>query len=229
MSHRELEIRLNVPDAALGAVWAWLLELPGAFSLPMAATYFDTEASELAQAGWGLRLRREGELWVQTLKGPALDDLSRPEHEVPREVSAGRPALDLALHHDFALGAAVLAGLRRPLIPTFSTEIERLRVPLPLVDCAVEMALDLGQIHAGGRSLRVQELELEWKAGELGPLLDLAEALVRQHGLLWEPRTKAARGHALSHGRVLAAPEADVESTLTLLQHWREQARSPDA
>lgn len=228
MSNRELEIRLAIPDAALGAVWAWLLELPGAFSLPLAATYFDTEQGALARAGWGLRLRREGEQWVQTLKGPVDEDMSRPEHEVPCAPAQGAPELDLALHEDFAPGAAVLAGLREPLRPTFSTEIERLRVPLPLVDCAVELALDLGQIHAGGRSVRVQELELEWKAGELGPLLDLAEALVRQHGLLWESRTKAARGHALARGETVLPTEGDVDATLTILQHWHAQVHSPD-
>lgn len=229
MSASELEIRLAVPDGALGAVWAWLLALPGAFSLPMAATYYDTPTRELARAGWGLRLRREGETWVQTLKGPSLDELSRPEHEVICAPCTGQPALDLSLHRDFEPAMEVLAHLQGPLEPTFSTEIERLRVPLPLVDCAVELALDLGHLHAQGRSAKVQELELEWKAGELAPLFDLAEALVRQHGLGWEQRSKAARGHALARGQDVPPAECDVASTLTLLNHWREHARSPDA
>lgn len=229
MSASELEIRLSIPDAALGPLWAWLLALPGAFSLPLAAVYFDTPARDLARAGWGLRLRREGELWVQTLKGPSLDELTRPEHEVVCPPSAVPPVLDLSRHAGFEPAAELLATLPAALQPTFSTAIERLRVPLPLVDCAVELALDLGHLHADGRAAKVQELELEWKAGELGPMFDLAEALVRQHGLGWEPRTKAARGHRLAHGQPVDAPESDPDAALTLLRHWRDHARSPDA
>jgi hypothetical protein len=38
--------------------------------MPLSAHYFDTANTLLARHGFSLRLRKEDERWVQTLKGP---------------------------------------------------------------------------------------------------------------------------------------------------------------
>ncbi len=223
----ELELRLAVPAASVDAVAAHVQALPGAHTVPLRATYFDTATSALGRAGWGLRLRWEGEAgWVQTIKGPLLaDGLSRPEHNAPRGTAPGLPPLDLYAHDALPEAAAVLRALNEPLQAQFGTEIERLRARAFLGDAQVELALDRGLLLGGGASASVCELELEWLAGPLAPLWDEAERLVQAHGLVLEPRSKAARGHALARGE--AVPPADwtaVAATLAAISGWRRPA-----
>jgi inorganic triphosphatase YgiF len=65
----EVELKLQVPpqrrdalESALG-VTRWQ-------HMPLRAHYFDTADTLLAKHGFSLRLRKQGERWVQTLKGP---------------------------------------------------------------------------------------------------------------------------------------------------------------
>jgi triphosphatase len=221
----ELELRLAVPPAAADSVAAHVQALPGARTVPLRATYFDTPTSALGRAGWGLRLRWEGEAgWVQTIKGPLLaDGLSRPEHNAPRCTAPDRPALDLLAHEAPPEAAAVLAALKEPLQPQFGTEIERLCAQQTLPGgTRLEWALDRGRLMGGSASAAVCELELEWLGGPLAPLWDEAERLVRAHSLVLELRSKAARGHALARGE--AVPVADwgsVADTLAAISEWR--------
>jgi len=224
----ELELRLAIPPTAADALAAHVAALPGAQTVPLRATYFDTASSALGRAGWGLRLRWEGEAgWVQTVKGPLMaDGLSRPEHNAPRGTAPVTPALDLHAHDALPEAAAALAALREPLQPQFGTEIDRLRATLTLDGgTRVELALDRGRLMGGSGSATVCELELEWLEGPLAPLWVEAERLVRAHGLVLEPRSKAARGHALARGE--AVPPADWQSqttTLTAIDGWRRAA-----
>lgn len=224
----ELELRLAIPPTAAEALAAHVAALPGAHTVPLRATYFDTASSALGRAGWGLRLRWEGEAgWVQTIKGPLMaDGLSRPEHNAPRGMAPELPALDLRAHDALPDAAALLAALQAPLLPQFGTEIERLRARVALPGgTRVELALDRGRLMGGSASAAVCELELEWLAGPLGPLWTEAERLVRAHGLVLEPRSKAARGHALARGE--AVPPADwaaVDATLAAISDWARSA-----
>lgn len=225
----ELELRLAVPAAAVDAVAAHLAALPGARAVPLRATYFDTASSALGRAGWGLRLRWEGDEagWVQTIKGPLLaDGLTRPEHNAPRGTAPEMPPLDRHAHDALPEAALLLAGLQEPLQPQFGTEIERLRArPTLPGGTRVELALDRGRLMGGRASAAVCELELEWLDGPLAPLWLEAERLVRAHGLVLEPRSKAARGHALARGEVV--PPADwaaVDATLAAISNWARSA-----
>lgn len=224
----ELELRLAIPPHAAAAVAAQVGALPGARSVPLRATYFDTASSALGRAGWGLRLRWEGAAgWVQTIKGPLLaDGLSRPEHNAPRGSASAMPALDLSAHDALPEAAAALRGLGEPLEAQFGTEIERLRVHHTLPQgTRLELALDRGQLQGGRASAAVCELELEWLAGPLGPLWDEAEAWARTHSLVLEPRSKAARGHALARGEAVPAPDwGGVAATLAAIAAWRAAA-----
>ena len=225
----ELELRLAIPPNAADALAAQLAALPGAHTVPLRATYFDTPTSALGRAGWGIRLRWEGEAgWVQTVKGPLMaDGLSRPEHNAPRGTAPSLPALDLCAHDVLPEAAGVLRALTEPLLPQFGTEIERLRARIALGTATqVELALDRGLLLGGAQNALVSaplcELELEWLEGPLAPLWDEGERLVRAHSLVLEPRSKAARGHALARGE--AVPAADwgsVADTLAAISEWR--------
>lgn len=196
---QEIELRLSVPAARVAALAQELAAAPGARRQLLRATYFDTPERALARAGWGLRLRWEGEAWVQTAKGPlAADGLSRPEHNVAIGATPGLPALDLQAH---AALPELHALLQRPggaLRPTFGTEIERLRHEQTLPEgTRLELALDQGWLIAGARRAAVCELEIEHLDGPLAPLLALAQTWAARWDLTPQPLSKAARGHAL--------------------------------
>jgi hypothetical protein len=131
------------------------------------------------------------------------------------------------IHARIDKAAGVLRALTEPLLPQFGTEIERLRARIALGTATqVELALDRGLLLGGAQNALVSaplcELELEWLEGPLAPLWDEGERLVRAHSLVLEPRSKAARGHALARGE--AVPAADwgsVADTLAAISEWR--------
>src|SRR3546814_16680537 len=80
----ERELKLYVPEASRIGLKKALTQL-GATELALNARYFDTENRDLAKAGIALRLRQEGDQWVQTVKERS------EEHRVGKEcVSTGR-------------------------------------------------------------------------------------------------------------------------------------------
>lgn len=165
--------------------------------------YFDTPEQTLRRARIALRLRRTGDAdaatWLQTLKigGSSDSALSRRgEWEAPVAAAALNAAQLAAtpwsaLDPDGALFAA--------LTPCFETSFERTAWQVRRADgSVVEVALDLGQVRAGGRSLPICELELELKAGEAGALFELARQIGQSVPLLPANRSKSERGYALA-------------------------------
>jgi CHAD domain-containing protein len=68
----------------------------------------------------------------------------------------------------------------------------------------IEIALDIGEIDAGGNRLGVAELELELKTGAPRHLFELALSLQQEIPVAWEYETKAARAFRLAAGDALA-------------------------
>lgn len=162
-------------------------------------TYFDTPGAELEAAHMALRLRRDGHRLRQTLKtrgqgGGGLSTRGEWEWEVPG------PDLDFrglaALPPMAAFSEAQLSSLS----PRFATDFRRETWQLEDADSHVELALDLGEIHAGERRVAVREMELELKRGEPERLWSLAESLTDRVGLRPADTSKAARGNALLTG-----------------------------
>lgn len=72
------------------------------------AKYFDTPDKLLSQHGVALRLRLEGEHWVQTLKAAGKSHLHRFEHNHDFGISEHAPALDLTIYQDESEALAIL-------------------------------------------------------------------------------------------------------------------------
>ena len=219
--HRELELKLHVPQASLERLWTHPLVVESAIGPRRVARlhnrYLDTVDRDLARGGMALRLRRIGRTWLQTLKTAdespgALS--SRGEWETP----VPGPALRWS-----ALRATPLASLgsarslARRLEPVFTTDFRRETRRLRLPDGSeVELALDVGTIHAGRgrtkRSLPIREVELELKATGSGDpaaeLLRFARRLVRDVPMIPLAASKAARGYRLADGRVVEPARA---------------------
>jgi triphosphatase len=222
----EREIKLYVPVARQAAIERELTKHQ-ATVLSLHARYFDTEERELAEAGIALRLRKEGDQWVQTLKMAGPDEQSRIELNYDRPEAT----LDLSVYSDTAL-LRTLRKLRGPLVQRYETQIERRLLRLSTPDSTIELAYDRGVINAGASSLPVSELEFEYVAGDLAALFDVSKQWLKKYRLVMDLRSKAERGDALANLAVKSAtpsapdsdpaPQDTAESTTASLHKARK-------
>ncbi|MCO5164246.1 MAG: hypothetical protein M9939_24420 [Mesorhizobium sp.] len=85
------------------------------------------------------------------------------------------------------------------LQPICETVITRSASELALKDgTRAELALDVGEIHAEGRSAALREVEIELIEGGLARLFDIPHALFADGGLRFSRLTKSARGYLLA-------------------------------
>lgn len=225
---QEIELKFQIPADALEAVRAALARLAPDQTLPppliLQAAYFDTPDRRLAQARSALRVRREGDDWVQTLKAAGSHTMVRVEdNRATQPPLAGQPlAPRLSLHAGGPAEAALrqtLAwqpehdadGARCGLVQLYATDMRRTRVQLAvgigtLHEGVVELALDEGAILAGTgatqRSVPVRELEIELIHGHPQAVIDMGRDWVQRFGLWLDTQTKAHRGDRLARWAV---------------------------
>jgi len=190
----------------------------------LVATYFDTVDGDLAAAGIGLRLRREGNHVVQTVKGPAGSDRtvgmgSRAEYEWPVTSARLDPLRFATTPFRRVLGKAEQRGLAA----RFVTDYVRTSIPLTFPDSTMAtLCIDIGEIRTddGGPLVRapLHEIELELEAGDPLRLFELAQLLAQTLPLTLEPASKAERGYRLREPATLApvrAFDADLDKSAT--------------
>ena len=183
--------------------------------------YFDTPERDLAQAKVALRIRRDGEVFIQTLKtrGQSVAGLSE-RNEYDWHLHSAE--LDLSKLDDSCWPAA-LAELDKSLLqPIFTTDFVRQRADIAWgrgkTKVQIEAALDLGKVIAGEGEEEICELELELRQGEPEALLELAAELAADLPLMPCDISKAERGYRLfdsaSYSLSLPAPELSAEMSL---------------
>jgi triphosphatase len=151
--------------------------LPQANYQRLVSTYFDTPNKYLWKHGVSLRVRQNEQGLVQTLKQQKSSALDRGEWEA--KVNRNLPDID-------ALKKTPLASffkkrrVRERLQANFAVEVERLSITLAIGESRLEAAVDQGSVKAEGRSIPVNELELELKEGEKPALFELARAFLSE-------------------------------------------------
>ena len=171
------------------------------------ALYVDTADQRLAAAGLALRLRKEGRVWVQTLKGRGDGLMQRLEHEVRLPPQRGEPVLDPLRHAGTPVGTLLLQTLEdaqatgAELRTLYRTDIRRLHRRVRHGGALIEIACDHGRIAADGRRVAVDEIEFELVSGPPAALPALAARWAARFGLWWDVRTKSERGYRLALGR----------------------------
>ncbi|AYC34737.1 inorganic triphosphatase [Pseudomonas cavernae] len=183
--------------------------------------YYDTPARELAEAKVALRLRRDGDSYIQTLKsrGQSVAGLSE-RHEWDWYLE--QPQLDPQLLGDDCWPASLADLDKRLLQPLFTTDFVRERAEIAWgrgkTKVVIEAALDLGKVSADGREEEICELELELRQGEPEALLELATELAASLPLMPCDISKAERGYRLfdaaSYALGLPAPALGAEQPL---------------
>jgi inorganic triphosphatase YgiF len=216
----EIELKFQIPPASRDALARAVHDAAAATVVRLQARYFDTPERLLGRQGFALRLRHEGDGWVQTLKGRGDGMLRRLEHNAPLPAASADdvPALSLARHGGTPAGDALQALLAQAgqgadaLRLQFSTDITRTQQPLAAEGATIELALDDGTIQAGTEAavatLPVHEIEFELLDGAPHGLLAQAYLWVEAFGLWLDVRSKAERGDRLARGLTAGAVPA---------------------
>lgn len=164
----------------------------------LVSTYFDTPDLQISKAGFALRIRKEGNKRVQTVKasgGAAAGLFVRGEWERP--VRGDRPVIDESAG---PLGQLLEPSVIARIAPIFATDIERHSGLIDEGASLIEYAIDSGEARAGDRKTPLHELELELKQGSPRQLFELARRLDEEVPLRLGVRSKSARGYALVGG-----------------------------
>lgn len=183
--------------------------------------YFDTPSHDLANAKVALRLRRDGEHVIQTLKsrGQSVAGLSeRNEWNWPLE----KAALDLSKLDDSCWPASLAELDKTTLQAVFSTDFNRDKADIAWGrgkgKVSIEAALDRGLVCTGEQQEAICELELELREGEPAALLELAIELAAELPLMPCDISKAERGYRLfdaaSYSLNLPVPDLQAEQAL---------------
>ena len=166
----------------------------------LSTIYYDTADAALRDKGLALRVRRDGQRYVQTVKGPAASAcggaLSRREIEAP--LRSASPDLSAIADPDIAaeVQRSSLAGLK----PMFHVNVERISLKEPPATPGVVVDIDVGEVKAGRRRAPICEVEFESRGATLQALYKLALQLHQTVPLRVSQVTKSATGYMLREG-----------------------------
>lgn len=163
--------------------------------------YFDTADFALASARVALRIRKDGEQLIQTLKSRGSSVAGLSERNEWDWIIA-RPQLELEKLTDDCWPQELQELDKQQLECIFHTDFTRQLVELCWQyqgeETRAELALDLGEVRtADGRSEEICEVELELRQGQPQALLELALELAGMHPLMPCDISKAERGYRL--------------------------------
>lgn len=194
----EMELKLELDAAGMEALSASDLLADAPIAVSQRAIYFDTPDHALLHAGLSLRIRREGERRVQTVKasGGTAGLFVRPEWEF--DIADDEPLLDHTSPIRTLIGNGVDA-----IAPGFVVENERRQGMIG----GIEMSFDDGRVIAGDRETPFVEVELEHKDGDPATIFALARKIDAIAPVQIGVMSKAERGYRLL-GPALAASKA---------------------
>jgi inorganic triphosphatase YgiF len=209
-SLQEIELKLEVAPSELEKVLAHSLlrESPdGARTQTLYSTYFDTPDHRLQKAGISLRVRRNGDLRIQTVKADrAPEGIALARSEWEHEIEGDRP--DYSLVEETALKPFLRSS--DSIQPVFRVTTERTLRKISFEGSSIEIAADDGRVEVEEQTIPFSELELELKDGAPADLFRLALALSTATPLRLSFMTKAERGFEAASGalprRVKAPP-----------------------
>ena len=218
---RELEIKFQLSKSDVARLNRRLLTKKLTSGEPstqqLRSIYFDTASYSLRKMGVSLRLRKQGNIWIQTVKADKSirSGVSNPiEIELP--VKAGKP--DLAKLRHTALARAVRKAVgEAPLHPLFETEVRRTRHNVKANGTVMELAFDEGELKAKSKRRKLCEGELELKSGHVSGLLETAERIFAGSELVFSTRSKSDLGYELVLGTKSEAP-AEEQRDRTVIQ-----------
>ena len=160
--------------------------------------YYDTPDLALKKYGVALRIRRQGRQRLQTVKlaAKAVGGLSiRPEWEVPYRGQFDFSCIEILPVRQWLEQAEIL----QRIAPLFQTRFRRITWHLPLEQGGeVLVALDRGDVLAGGRQAPISEVELELAGStDVEALQKISQLLQQRIPLTPSSISKAQRAYEL--------------------------------
>jgi triphosphatase len=195
-ANREVELKLETDLAGIDVLaHASILALVDVEEQKQTSTYFDTPEQDIRKAGLSLRIRKIGTKRIQTVKveSNAMAGLfARAEWEMA--IRQDQPVIE---GHHTPLRTLVSASQLAKLSAIFAIVVTRHRRSIMQDGAQIELALDRGEIQAGGATTPISEVELELKAGSPAALFVLARTLGELAPLQVSTLSKAQRGYDL--------------------------------
>ena len=178
------------------------VEDDGSFeTIDMHAVYYDTPDHRLTDAGIAVRVRKEGEYYVATLKdkGNSIEGMHKRK-EINVRLSDSEmisdPDVTIFRESDAYEQLLSIAGTGK-LVPVLEMIFERRQVRVDTGGAISELSFDDGEIKAGGRKLPIMEMEAELYSGSEEELKEYGRKISEKFGLSYEDRSKFARGYDL--------------------------------
>ncbi len=162
--------------------------------------YIDTADYALTAAKVALRVRKDGDQYIQTLKakGHSIGGFSeRDEFDWLIET----PQLDISLLDNEHWPKSLSQLDKLKLVPIFSTDFTRNYALFTWQkekdQAEIEVAIDEGLVKANQKQEPINELELELRNGSASVMLDFAIELAKLFPLIPSDTSKAERGYRL--------------------------------
>jgi triphosphatase len=201
----ELKLLINERDAVALAKLNCLKGSEFVGTQTLLNVYFDTLDLQLTQHKVALRIRKQGNRWIQTVKtrGKSVNGLHQRgewEWDLPEN------ALDFSKLNEAQWPEALKPeALADEIMPIFTTDFERSTWNVQKGDALIELVLDQGEVsyedkHSTENVYKdpILELELELKKGSVEALLDLKSQLMQElSSLSPSDVSKAERGYRL--------------------------------
>lgn len=195
--HLEVELKLEIDPADMDALAACApLGLDGRPAERFDSVYFDTLEMAVRAAGFALRVRRERDRSIQTLKatgGAAAGLFVRPEWE--QEIRGDQPRIELLPP---VFRESVPDDVLERLRPAFRVLVSRTSAIIGRGPARIEIVADRGDIIDGGRTLPVCEVELELRKGDPAALFALARDINDLAPARLGVLSKSERGYRLT-------------------------------
>jgi triphosphatase len=191
------------------------------------SVYFDTPHRDLYKAGLSLRVRRDTDRWIQTVKAEqgVRQGLSNPI-ELEADVSGERPNLEAIRDPHYSRALRKIIG-RAQLEPVFETVVRRTMRRIKTNGAEIELALDAGEVRTRGARQEISEAEFELKRGSLSGLVTAAAAILGKQKFDLGTQSKSELGYKLAGARKAAngaaeppreiAPELACEEAFSIL------------
>ena len=196
---REIELKLEVDPKHVANMRSHPLLSDEPRKSQQTSVYFDTSKGRLRRRGWVLRIRHDGDRWIQTIKhsGDSAGLFDRDEWE--SDVAGPQP--DLQAIDGTPLHTRVSARQFHSLAPVLRTEVTRSTWVARHRGATIEITYDEGLVEAGGATEPIRELELELKAGNVGTLFATAKRISANIPVKLGVLSKPERGFILADGR----------------------------
>lgn len=213
---QEIELKFLVPEYKVDSLMRQA-KIKSSITTQLAAHYYDTADNILAQSGIALRIRKEGDSWVQTLKSNGDGMASRGEQNTILDESKVAEALeadtlypDLSVYEELDVEQLILGKNKKKQDPSdklnqlYITDVERTTRLIKGSNGVIEMAYDEGCVIHGEdpeTTKPILELEFELIEGDVEFLFEVAKTWCKRYNLCLSTVTKAERGGLMLQGK----------------------------